>query len=206
MIRILGKIPLNVTVACSGGVDSMAVLDFLRNGKKDIHVAHFNHGTVYAREAEEVVLEYCRKHRLPVTIGNLSQERPPKSSLEEFWRDERYGFLSEFSGPIITAHHLSDVMEWWIFTSLHGKPKLIPHTRADCDVVRPFLMTAKRDFYRWAHKNSVPYVEDPSNDDDNLMRSHIRNNMMQTALKVNPGVEKTMIKKIKEEFKCKKEA
>jgi tRNA(Ile)-lysidine synthase len=206
MIRILGKIPRDVTVACSGGVDSMAVLDFLRNGKKNVRVAHFNHGTVHARESEEVVLSYCRKNKIPVTIARLAHERPPKVSIEEFWRNERYDFFKTQHGPVITAHHLGDVMEWWMFTALHGDPKLIPQRREDCDVIRPFLMTSKRSFYRWAHKNSVPYMDDPSNDDNTFMRNHIRNNMIQMALKVNPGFEKTMIKKIEKEFKCKKEA
>ena len=93
MIKILGKIPKEVTVACSGGVDSMAVLDFLRNGKKKITVAHFNHGTAYSRESEDVVLSYCRKHQIPTIIGRLSKERPSKTSVEEFWRDERYSFF-----------------------------------------------------------------------------------------------------------------
>jgi tRNA(Ile)-lysidine synthetase-like protein len=206
MIRILGKIPQDVTVACSGGVDSMAVLDFLRNGKKNVRVAHFNHNTVHASEAEEVVLKYCANHQIPISVGRLSRERPPRRSIEEFWRNERYDFFRTQPGPIVTAHHLGDVMEWWMFTALHGEPKLIPQSREDCDVIRPFLTTSKRDFYRWAHKNSVSYIDDPSNDDDSFMRNHIRNNMMPMALKVNPGFEKTMIKKVEKEFKCEKEA
>ena len=205
MIKILGKIPREVTVACSGGVDSMAVLDFLRKGKKKITVAHFNHGTVYAREAEDVVLSYCRRHHIPTIIGRLSKERPPKTSVEEFWRNERYEFFSGLKGPIVTAHHLGDVIEWWIFTALHGNPRLIPYRRDDVDVIRPFLTTNKKCFYRWANKSNVPYVEDPSNDDDSYMRNHIRNNMVKMAMKVNPGLEKTMIKKVQKEYSCTKE-
>ena len=200
MIRILGKIPRDVTVACSGGIESMVVLDYLRAGKKNVQVAHFNHGTVHAREAEEVVLSYCRKHNVPITIGRLSKERPPRLSIEEFWRNERYDFFRSLKGPIITAHHLNDVIEWWIFTSLHGESKIIPYERPDCNVIRPFLMTNKSTLYRWANKNEVPYADDPSNDDDSFMRNHIRNNMIEMSLKVNPGLEKTMIKKIEKEY------
>jgi tRNA(Ile)-lysidine synthase len=205
MIRILGKIPRDVTVACSGGLDSMVVLDFLRRGKKNVSVVHFNHGTVHAREAEQVVIDYCKMHEIPVVVGRLSKKRPPGTSAEEFWRDERYNFFKTQQGPIVTAHHLGDTMEWWIFTSMHGESKLIPYFREDCYVIRPFLTTAKRCFYRWAVKNKVSYVDDPSNDDDHFMRNHIRHNMMKSALKVNPGFEKTMFKKIEREFKCEKE-
>ena len=182
----------------------MALLDFLRNGRKKITVAHFNHGTVYARESEDVVLSYCRKHQIPTVIGRLSKERPPKTSIEEFWRDERYDFFKGLKGPIVTAHHLDDVIEWWIFTSLHGESKLIPYERKDCNVLRPLLMTNKNTLHRWIHKNDVPYVDDPSNDDNNFMRNHIRNNIVSLALKVNPGLEKTMIKKIEKEYTCAK--
>ena len=178
----------------------MVALDFFRQGKRKLHVAHFNHGTVHAREAEDVVLEYCKKYQIPIVVGRLSKEKPSRMSIEEFWRNERYDFLKTQQGPIVTAHHLNDVIEWWIFTALHGDPKLIPHTRDDCNVLRPFLITNKKTLYRWAHKNSVPYVDDPSNDDERFMRNHIRNNIARSALFVNPGLEKTMIKKLKKEW------
>ena len=44
MIKIQGKIPRRVTVAVSGGVDSMACLDFLRR-KHNVIAAFFHHGT-----------------------------------------------------------------------------------------------------------------------------------------------------------------
>jgi len=39
MIKLQGKLPRQIWLACSGGVDSMAALDFLcRN--HDVHVIH----------------------------------------------------------------------------------------------------------------------------------------------------------------------
>ena len=57
MIRILGKIPKNVTVACSGGVDSMAVVNFLLEGRRNVNLAYFNHDTQHSRKAQEFVEE-----------------------------------------------------------------------------------------------------------------------------------------------------
>ena len=59
MLRTLGKIPTDVTVACSGGPDSMAILDFLMKGRKNVQVAYFNHDTPFGRHSAEWVHDYC---------------------------------------------------------------------------------------------------------------------------------------------------
>ena len=58
MIHITGKIPRQVAVAVSGGIDSMASLDLLRRAH-DVLVLHYNHGTPYAPKAEALVRAYC---------------------------------------------------------------------------------------------------------------------------------------------------
>ena len=44
MIKITVPLPKQITIACSGGVDSMAIVDFLSR-KHDVTIAHFNHRT-----------------------------------------------------------------------------------------------------------------------------------------------------------------
>ena len=65
-INQLFRTPIEVTLACSGGPDSMAILDFLRQGRKKIQVAHFNHGTDQSDEAEDVVKFYCKQYDIRV--------------------------------------------------------------------------------------------------------------------------------------------
>ena len=54
-------------VACSGGPDSMALLDQLNKQGKDIVVAHVNykHRDTADRD-EKIVKEYCKKYDIPV--------------------------------------------------------------------------------------------------------------------------------------------
>jgi len=198
MIRILGRLPEKIYVACSGGPDSMAVLDFLVKGKRDVTVAHFNHDTPFGRFAEKFVKEYCKEKNIKIVVGNISRERHHDESLEEYWRNERYRFFESLDGPVITAHHLDDVVEWWTFTSFHGNPRLIPYRRNQ--TIRPFLSTTKEDMWNWVDRKKVPYVTDPGNFDDNFARSYIRKNIIPQALKINPGLRKVIRKKIEKSF------
>jgi len=94
MIKIQGKLPRKIQVACSGGVDSMVVLDFLKNNH-DVTVVHFHHGTAHADDAFGFVNRYCDNHNLRLLnhgIGNDSI--PPGRSKEDFWREKRYNFLN----------------------------------------------------------------------------------------------------------------
>jgi len=194
VIKLLGKIPDSVYVACSGGVDSMAALSFLNNGKRNVKVAHFDHGTLHAGDAQSFVENYCSGQGLELAVGTVSRSRRKDESREEFWRNERYRFFKTLGLPVITAHHLNDVAEWWVFSSLHGESKLIPYSNDA--VLRPFLLTPKLELARWAKHRSVPFVTDPSNKNLAYMRNRIRHKIMPQCLKVNPGLEKVLRKKI----------
>lgn len=199
MIRILGNIPNQVTVACSGGPDSMAIIDFLRKGRKSVTVAHFDHGTEHGISAREFVSQYCDDNDIPVVFGKIFQQKTSEKSWEEHWRDERYKWLSTIPSEVVTGHHLDDCVEWYMFTSLHGNGRLIPYRRGN--VTRPFLTTPKSSFVRWCDKNSVEYVTDPGNYDEKFMRSIIRHAIVPQCLRVNPGLRKVINKKVKKDYK-----
>ena len=61
MIKVLNGVPKgDFGLACSGGVDSMAILDFLINGRYNPHVLYFNHNTEHGDEAEKFITDYCK--------------------------------------------------------------------------------------------------------------------------------------------------
>jgi tRNA(Ile)-lysidine synthetase-like protein len=195
VIHIIGKIPHRVTVACSGGIDSMAIVNFLREGKRKVTIAYFNHDTLHSRQTEEFIKEFCGKNELNLIVGRVKGDRE-KRSLEEFWRDERYMFLESLGGDfIITAHHLDDVVETWLMSSFHGQPKIIPYKRGK-KIFRPFLLTNQRSIAEYAKSRSLEWVEDPSNKSLIYMRNFVRHKMMPDVLKVNPGIRKTIRKKV----------
>ena len=199
MIRIIGKIPHSVTIACSGGIDSMVFTDFLLKGNRHVNLAYFNHDTQHSHRAQKFVEKYASQNNLNLFIGRV-KGRKGKRSLEEFWRDERYDFLQRVgSNYTITCHHLDDCVETWLMSSFHGQSKLIPHSR-NGNIFRPFLMTSKKSIKDYAKKKDVMWIEDPSNQKTNFMRNHVRHNVMPQVLIVNPGIRRTIRKKLIETY------
>jgi len=196
MIKLQGNLPREIYVACSGGVDSMAVVDFLCNNHK-VNIVYFDHGTKHSTEAGVFISTYCTKNNLPLMYGRITRERERDESQEEYWRNERYKFFSTINADIITCHHLDDCVETWVWSSMHGEGKIIPYRNGN--VIRPFRMTRKRDFQLWADLKNVPHVEDDSNRDTCYTRNYIRHKMMPHVLRVNPGIHKTIAKKVKED-------
>ena len=196
MIKIQGKIPRSIGVAVSGGVDSMAVLDFLSKNH-EVTAYCFDHGTEYGKAALKLVADYCRKKRIHIKTAHIVSEKPRGKSQEEHWRDERYAWFETIDQEIVMAHHLDDCMETWVFNMCHGTSHTIPYRHGN--VIRPFRMTPKEELINWAVEHKVPYLEDHSNKDLKYNRNYIRYELMDRIKHVNPGLAKVIKKKIKDE-------
>lgn len=182
----------------------MAVLDFLSNSRsRSVKALYFDHGTDFSKAACGVVESFCEKKRVPLYKGSL-KDNTPISNLEAFWREARYKFLESFAGPVITCHNLDDQVETYLFSALHGNPKLIPYSRNN--IIRPFLTTEKIDLLSWCDRHDVPYIVDPANSDRRFMRSIIRHDLIPIAEQVNPGLKKVIMRKVnvqvKKELEC----
>jgi tRNA(Ile)-lysidine synthase len=197
MIRLIDKIPHKVTLACSGGIDSMVFTHFLLQGRRKVDLAYFDHDTSHSKKAQYFVEKYADQNNLNLIIGKVKGFKQ-KRSLEEFWRDERYSFFNRINSQfIITCHHLDDCVETWLMSSFHGQGKIIPHRRST-NIYRPFLMTEKKIILNYAKDKDIEWVEDPSNQHTNFMRNHVRHNILPQVLKVNPGIRTTIRKKLLE--------
>jgi tRNA(Ile)-lysidine synthase len=192
VIKVLTKLPRQITVAFSGGVDSVAAVDFLRRNHV-VTCAFFHHGTENSTNAHKFVTKFCEQHNLPLVVGILNKDKPKTKSLEEHWRDERYKFFDNFN-TVVTAHHLDDCIETYLFSAMHGSPKLIPLHRNN--VIRPFLTTPKSEFFNWVMRKNLSFCHDASNDDDKFMRNYVRKHIIPHAFKVNPGLDKVVKKMV----------
>lgn len=193
MFKLLTKIPRKVNLAFSGGVDSLSVAHFLKRGKHDATLLHFNHGCEYSNEIERQCRNRAEHLGLPIVVKNNDTLPVKGQSLEDCWRRARYRFLRSFDEQFITCHHLDDAVETWVWSSLHGEGKLIPVQ--DSKVLRPFLLTEKQQLIDYATKNDLLAVHDEYNFNNSLTRNYIRANIMEHAYWVNPGLKKVIKKK-----------
>jgi tRNA(Ile)-lysidine synthase len=197
MIKIQGKIPhTGLAVAVSGGIDSMAALDFLRRSRA-VTVLNFDHGTEYSAQASQLVAEYAERHQLPYQTASCTSSRSGDQSWEEYWREQRYAWFHSLNFIVVMAHHLDDCVETWLWSACHGYPRLIPYRNRN--VIRPFRLTTKQDFENWAQVQEVCWIADPSNTDVKYTRNYIRQVLRPQAQVVNPGLAKTIWKKINKE-------
>ena len=185
----------------------MACLHFLTKGKHSQHgmVVFIHHGTVTSDASEKIVRDYCQAHSWQFKSLAINLDRPMASSQEEYWRDERYRLFGQVAASfsackIITAHHLDDAVETYLFNTLNGKVYTMPVSRrlkedSNVFVVRPFIRNKKESLLMYCKENNLCYYNDPTNHDGSNMRSYIRKNIVPQALFVNAGLY-TVVEKI----------
>jgi len=199
-MKTLFKLPRQPYIlACSGGPDSMAAFAFLLNGGHDFGVAYFHHGTEHGEEAQKFVANECIKRKVPFFTSFISGIKNKKESPEEYFRRERYTFLASFNKKVITAHHLDDCVETWLFSSIHGNPKLIPYVTTLC--IRPFLTCSKEELMDFATRSEMKWVIDPTNIQTDIPRNSIRHELIPLIKKVNPNIRSTIKRKLEDKFK-----
>lgn len=189
--------PNKVGIAFSGGVDSVVMADFISR-KRNIDLLHFNQGPTDPNSMSETeVADWTKRMGADgYKYGECDRERQKGESMEEFWRNCRYEWLHSLDYEYIAvAHHIDDVLETWIWGSVHGMPKLIPYKR-NHNVYRPFLLTTKNQIWEWQRKNSLAYKVDTSNEDLSKQRNYIRKNLVSHVEKLNIGVRNILKKKV----------
>lgn len=189
-MRLVGKMPAKVYLACSGGIDSMFVLDFLLKGKREVTLLYFNHNTEHGKEA----LDFLKNISDKLNLTLISEEYLGTDSTEVSWRNARYSFFSKYTDmPIITAHHLDDNIETYIMSEVKGTAKFIPYKRGN--IIRPFLLFSKKSILEYVRRYNVSWIEDDSNSKCDYDRNKIRNKVIPILREINPGLDKTYFKK-----------
>ena len=160
---LLPKLEKPFAVAVSGGVDSMALMNFCYEGRKKFHVVHFNHGTEKADKYEEFVVDWCRHLKIDVCIRYYCGE--PK---ELYWANWRNEIMQKWRDPVFTAHHANDSLESYLM-----RGKKISYQNGN--IYRPLIEAKKQDILDYAKRKDLEWIEDPTNKDNSIRRNKIRN-------------------------------
>lgn len=195
-------------LALSGGLDSIAVCDFLSKKRFDFHAVHINNKFIAQDDdTSRNVENFCKKYSIRHSILT-SKDEYKKGSKEDFCRNVRYSMLREFASNnnynyICTAHHLDDCVESYFLNFLKGHTEHTPIQYfckyPEVTIFRPFLLNKKSDFVEYAEKNSLaPYIlEDELNSDLSLMRNWSRKVALPMIEQKYKGLHKVVFKKMK---------
>ncbi len=206
-LKQLAKEPL--LVAFSAGVDSVALVFLLEKVKANFQLAYFNH---QLRSNLEITndIEITKKTAARLNCGySIGQKdiktycQKHKLSLEDGARQARYNFLYNLAKDlkiktIVTAHHQDDNAETIIMKFLRGsglkglsgiEEKLKIN---DLTLVRPLLSFRKQELIDLVRKHGLNYHEDSSNQDEDIQRNYLRQQIMPLLNKYNNNLAETI--------------
>ncbi len=176
-----------VTIALSGGLDSIVLLDVLFHLRVEwgwsLSAAHFDHRMREESGAEaEWVQAKCAGLCLPLKIGRAHVVPGGEAQAREL----RYRFLYEArdelgGGWLATAHQADDQAETVLFRMLRGSGLAglsgIP-ARRDPRTVRPLLPFWRSELEAHARARRLDHLTDPTNLDMKYQRNWIRRELI----------------------------
>ncbi len=175
--------PGKYVVAISGGVDSVVLLDALRQLPRVLLVvAHVDHGMRPDSTQDQVlVAESAASYNLPF-YGTALALGPDAS--EASARQARYQFLEKLRQEqgalaIVTAHHQDDAVETAIINLARGTGRRGLTALADGPTLRrPLLNVTKAEILAYAGRHNLRWREDSTNSDERYLRNHIRHQVL----------------------------
>jgi tRNA(Ile)-lysidine synthase len=183
-----------VLVAVSGGVDSMVLVDMLREFSNAVAVAHCNfqlRGQDSAQD-EQLVESYCKRHQLTCHIKRFDTKLP-KQSTQMAARTLRYNWFEELClsnnyDVILTAHHADDNIETLLINIIRGTgiEGLTGIPEQNGRILRPLLPFYKSEIIAYAQTHQIPWREDRSNQSGEYQRNAIRHHVIPELVKLHP--------------------
>lgn len=179
-------------LAVSGGIDSMVMLDMVyRSGEYssgNIIVAHFDHGIRENSAEDAKFVEKIAKSYGLEFVKDIAQLGSSTSEAEA--REARYSFLLElaqkYQAPILTAHHLDDLVESIAINLIRGTGWRGLVVLDTPNIVRPFITPEiismdtpwdKKAVLKYAAEHNIVFRQDPTNYEDKYLRNRIRESL-----------------------------
>lgn len=190
-----------IFVACSGGVDSIVLVDLLHKAKFNVSVLHCNYQLrgVESTQDEEFVESFCFSRNIPfesISFDTKKEQKKRKKTTQETARELRYEWFEEhltknYNSIVCTAHHKDDNREQ-LLMKLMSSGKLsdlsgIQPSRKG--YYRPLLNFSKAELIQYAEKSKLKWREDLSNSENQYTRNKIRNLILPEMSEVDKRTE-----------------
>jgi len=197
-----------VVVACSGGPDSMALLNLTieYRKKKDIKIvcAHVNHNVREASKDEKIfVEEFCKRNN--VIFEYMVIEHYGDDNFHNEARTIRYNYFEDIVNKynakyLFTAHHGDDLIETILMrinrgSTLRGYSGFSRILKLkDYMLVRPLITMTKKEILKYNEENNIGYVTDESNKKDVYTRNRYRKYIVSEIKKEDELAHKKFLK------------
>jgi len=180
-----------VAVACSGGQDSMCLLNVLFGLQKKLKFTlvaiNIDHCLRAASKNDSLfVKNYCEKHEIKLysyalDVKGLCDNK--KLTIEQGAREARYKVFEKLLSDkvvnkIALGHHISDQAETILLNIFRGAGiagACGMELMRDNAFIRPLLYTTKAEISAYVTQNDIPFVEDETNMSNDYSRNYIRN-------------------------------
>lgn len=178
-----------LTIALSGGLDSMVLLHLIKKIKDqflpnlNLKAIHIHHGlSKNADKWQQHCQYYCEQWQIPYLSIKVVIDKKQKN-IEAQARIARYqAFQTELNTQdvLCTAQHLDDQVETFFLalkrgsglSGLSAMPKT--HQKYNFLLLRPLLSVSRSELEFYAQQNQICWVEDESNQDQYYDRNFLR--------------------------------
>ena len=178
----------SMTVALSGGVDSVVLLHLLHSLQKKHHftlnATHVHHGlSKHADKWAKFCEKLCRDLSVPLDVHYVKLPQKKSLGIEGEARRLRYEkLLQSKSDLVVLAHHADDQAETFLLQLIRGAGVKGLSSMADFDdarrLWRPLLNTSRIDIESYAKQHKLKWIEDESNQNIDFDRNFIRSKVL----------------------------
>ena len=194
-----------VTVALSGGVDSVVLLHLLHRLQSELpfflSTIHVNHQiSPNAGDWAAFCVALCAKLQVPLKVKKVQVPRRSKAGLEASARTLRYQAFAELGTEcLLLAHHLDDQAETVLLNLLRGAGvrgaaamPLVRDQEKGAPIIRPLLDVPRAVLVAYAKKHRLTWIEDESNLDVAFARNFLRHAVLPVIEQRFPAYRQTL--------------
>lgn len=169
---------------------------------------HVHHGLQAAADGfADHCQAFCRalNDQVPITlvVAHATVNLPPGASVEAQARDARYDALAALAlehgaGTVLLAQHADDQIESVLIAlsrgaGVAGLSGMAPEfVHRGVQFARPMLDASADAVRAWLTSHEIPFILDPSNDDERFTRNRLRKHVLPTLNQAFPALRTTV--------------